>query len=86
MEAIQTNATSFAILTGSVRCVSSKLNPLVLKALDIVLICHRSLYIVKADESGLKDATIANSIWPSRLTAFMLVRYTHFPSILKILG
>ena len=62
MKATQTKAINFEIRLTSVRCVSSKLNPPDLKALNMVSICHRSLYFNKAGGSGLKEATMTNSI------------------------
>ena len=80
MKATQTNAINLEIRLASVRWVSSKLNPLDLKTLNMVSICHRSLYFNNASGSGLKVATMTNSILPSRLRTFMPVRYTHCPS------
>ena len=48
MKATQTKAISLAIRSGSVKWVSSKLNPPDLKALNMVSICHRSLYLANA--------------------------------------
>ena len=74
IKAMQITPIIFDNLFMSVRCVSSILNPLDFMALNIVSICHCSLYFIKALCSLLYEAIITNFI-PSLDIVLIPLRY-----------